>query len=68
MAGNDRKPENGTEAASRFLALKRQRLEGEPGVDLKSQSFELAQTVIKVGTGSSGRLEEHRGHMEERSA
>lgn len=39
MAGNDRKPENGTEAAARLLALKWQPLEGATGVDTKSQSF-----------------------------
>lgn len=38
MAGNDRKPENATEAAAWFLALKWQLQEGPPGVDVKSQS------------------------------
>ena len=60
MAGNDRKPENRTEAAAQFLALKWQQLVGASGVDLKSRSWELQKTLVKVATQSSGRLGEHR--------
>lgn len=36
MAGNDRKSEDGTEAAARFLALKQRQPNRESGVDVRS--------------------------------
>lgn len=52
MAGNDRKPEYGTEAAAHFLARKWQQPEREPSVhDLRS--WELRADTRTVGGGYS---------------
>lgn len=65
MAGNDRKPENGTGAAALLLTLKWQPLEGAPGVDVKSRN----QEPVKVGALSWGFCEGlgAQGSMEKKS-
>lgn len=65
MAGNDRKPEHGTEAAAHFLAQKWQQPEKEPSVDVRSG--ELRADTRTVGGGYSEQREgEHDPRVEVR--
>lgn len=66
MAGNDRKPEHGTEAAAHFLAQKWQQPEWEASVAVRSWEPRAALTLLKVGTPSSGTVREHGARAEVR--
>lgn len=63
VAGNDRKPEYGTEAETSFLDEKWQQLESVDNVRSRELRADIA--LLEVGTLSGGKGGEHRVRAEE---